>query len=40
MNELLLNKSPIWATQNKQRGCMQPGDHQFDMPDLSNKQFL
>ncbi len=28
MNEFLLNKSPIRAAQNKQRG------RQFDMPDL------
>jgi len=28
MNELLQNKSPICAAQNKQRG------RQFDMPDL------
>jgi len=30
MNELLLNKSPIWAAQNKQRG------RQFDMPALDS----
>jgi len=28
MNELLLNKSPIWAAQNK------PAGRQFDMPGL------
>jgi len=32
MNELLLNKSPIRAAQNKERG------RQFNMPDL-NKRF-
>jgi hypothetical protein len=34
MNELMLNKSPIWAAQNKQRGRMRPAGRQFDMPGL------
>jgi len=34
MNQLLLNKSPIRAAQNKQRGRMRPTSRQFDMPDL------
>jgi len=33
MNELLLNKSPIRATQNKQRGPHAAG-RQFDMPGI------
>jgi len=39
MNELLLNKSPIRATQNKQRGRMRPAGHQFDMPGLKASTF-
>jgi len=40
MNELLLNKSPIWAAQNKQKGRMRPAGRQFDMPDLELQQTI
>jgi len=36
MNQLLLNKSPIRAAQNKQRGRMRPAGRQFDMPGLGH----
>jgi len=39
MNELLLNKSLIWAAQNKQRDRMWPAGHQFDMPVLDRLPF-
>jgi hypothetical protein len=34
MNELLLNKSPIRAAQNKQRCRIRHAGSQFDMPGL------
>jgi len=34
MNELLQNKNPIRAAQNRQRGHMRPAGRQFDMPGL------
>jgi hypothetical protein len=36
MNELLQNKNPIRAAQNKQRGHMRPAGRQFDMSDLND----
>ncbi len=36
MNELLLNKSPIRAAQNKQRGRMRPAGRHFDMPSVDH----
>jgi len=40
MNELLLNKSPIRAAQNKRRGRMRPAGRQFDMPGVDEFRMI
>ncbi len=40
INQLLLNKSPNRASQNKQRGRMRPAGRQFDMPALNGQKKL